>query len=204
MNKIKLITVVLAAIMLFTIITKESEDDSSHIKLRSDATILAFGDSITYGYGVSEKASYPAQLQKRTGVRVINGGISGEESSEGLQRLAKLLEQKPDLVILCHGGNDIIQKRSVDKLKANLTQMVETIKASGAKVLLVGVPDFGLLGFKTHSIYAEVADETEVFFEEDVLSDVLSKNEFKIDYIHPNEKGYKIIVDAFVKHLKII
>ncbi len=204
MNKIKLITVVLAAIMLFTIITKESEDDSSHIKLRSDATILAFGDSITYGYGVSEKASYPAQLQKRTGVRVINGGISGEESSEGLQRLAKLLEQKPDLVILCHGGNDIIQKRSVEKLKANLTQMVETIKASGAKVLLVGVPDFGLLGFKTHSIYAEVADETEVFFEEDVLSDVLSKNEFKIDYIHPNEKGYKIIVDAFVKHLRII
>lgn len=204
MNKIKLITVVLAAIMLFTIITKESEDDSLHIKLRSDATILAFGDSITYGYGVSEKASYPAQLQKRTGVRVINGGISGEESSEGLQRLAKLLEQKPDLVILCHGGNDIIQKRSVEKLKANLTQMVETIKASGAKVLLVGVPDFGLLGFKTHSIYAEVADETEVFFEEDVLSDVLSKNEFKIDYIHPNEKGYKIIVDAFVKHLRII
>ncbi len=204
MNKIKLITVVLAAIMLFTIITKESEDDSSHIKLRSDATILAFGDSITYGYGVSEKASYPAQLQKRTGVRVINGGISGEESSEGLQRLAKLLEQKPDLVILCHGGNDIIQKRSVEKLKANLTQMVETIKASGAKVLLVGVPDFGLLGFKTHSIYAEVADETEVFFEDDVLSDVLSKNEFKIDYIHPNEKGYKIIVDAFVKHLRII
>lgn len=204
MNKIKLITVVLAAIMLFTIITKESEDDSSHIKLRSDATILAFGDSITYGYGVSEKASYPAQLQKRTGVRVINGGISGEESSEGLQRLAKLLEQKPDLVILCHGGNDIIQKRSVEKLKANLTQMVETIKASGAKVLLVGVPDFGLLGFKTHSIYAEVADETEVFFEDDVLSDVLSKNELKIDYIHPNEKGYKIIVDAFVKHLKII
>jgi len=204
MNKIKLITVVLAAIMLFTIITKESEDDSSHIKLRSDATILAFGDSITYGYGVSEKASYPAQLQKRTGVRVINGGISGEESSEGLQRLAKLLEQKPDLVILCHGGNDIIQKRSVEKLKANLTQMVETIKASGAKVLLVGVPDFGLLGFKTHSIYAEVADETEVFFEDDVLSDVLSKNELKIDYIHPNEKGYKIIVDAFVKHLRII
>jgi len=67
-----------------------------------------------------------------------------------------------------------------------------------------GGPDFGLLGFKTHSIYAEVADETEVFFEDDVLSDVLSKNELKIDYIHPNEKGYKIIVDAFVKHLKII
>jgi len=204
MNKIKLITVVLAAIMLFTIITKESEDDSLHIKLRSDATILAFGDSITYGYGVKEEESYPSKLQKRTGVRVINAGVSGEESSEGLLRLPKFLEQKPDLVILCHGGNDIIRKRSEDELKANLIEMIETIKRSGAKVLLVGVPDFGLLGFKTHSIYAEVADETEVFFEDEVLSDVLSKNELKIDYIHPNEKGYEIIADRLEQYLKIV
>ncbi|WP_246032270.1 arylesterase [Sulfurimonas crateris] len=204
MNKIKVITVLLGAIMLFTIITKERDSGSSQIELQSDATILAFGDSITYGFGVAEEESYPAQLQKRVGVRVINGGVSGEESSEALERLPKLLEQKPDLVILCHGGNDIIRKRSDEKLKANLTQMIETIKASGAKVLLVGVPNFGILGFNTHSIYAEVAKETEVFFEEDVLSKVLSKNELKIDYIHPNEKGYEIIVDAVVKHLKVI
>ncbi|MDY0123327.1 arylesterase [Sulfurimonas sp.] len=204
MNKIKVITVLLGAIMLFTIITKERDSGSSQIELQSDATILAFGDSITYGFGVAEEESYPAQLQKRVGVRVINGGVSGEESSEGLERLPKLLEQKPDLVILCHGGNDIIRKRSDEKLKANLTQMIDTIKASGAKVLLVGVPNFGILGFNTHSIYAEVAKETGVFFEEDVLSKVLSKNELKIDYIHPNAKGYKIIVDAVVKYLKII
>jgi len=204
MNKIKLITLLLGAVMLFTVITKDRGSGSSHIELSRDANILAFGDSITYGYGVKEEESYPSRLQKRTGVRVINAGISGEESSEGLQRLPRLLEEKPDLVILCHGGNDIIQKRSEEELKANLTQMIEAIKKSGAKVLLVGVPNFGLLGFKTHSVYAEVADETGVFFEDDVLSDVLSKNELKIDYIHPNAKGYEIIVDAIEKHLKII
>jgi lysophospholipase L1-like esterase len=204
MSKIKVITVLLGAIMLFTIMTKERDSNSLHIKLHSDATILAFGDSITYGFGVAEEDSYPAQLQKRTGIRVIKGGVSGEESSEGLERLPKLLEQKPDLVILCHGGNDIIRKRSDEKLKTNLTKMVEIIKASGAEVLLVGVPNFGLLGFSTHSIYAEVAKETEVFFEEDVLSKVLSNNELKIDYIHPNAKGYKIIVDAVVKYLKTV
>lgn len=204
MNKIKLITVALVAIILFMIITKEGEGNSSLIELSSHSTILAFGDSITYGFGVAEEASYPAQLQKRTGVRIINGGISGEESSEGVKRLPKLLEKKPDLVILCHGGNDIIQKQPEEKLKANLTQMIETIKASGAEVLLVGVQNFGLLGFKTHPIYAEVAEQTGVFFEEDVLPEVLSKNEFKIDYIHPNEKGYEIMVDAFIKHLKFI
>ncbi|HEY9203525.1 MAG TPA: arylesterase [Sulfurimonas sp.] len=204
MNKIKVITVLLGAIMLFTIITKERDSGSSHIELNRTSTVLAFGDSITYGFGVEEEDSYPAQLQKRVGIRVINSGVSGEESSEGLERLPKLLEQKPDLVILCHGGNDIIRKRSDEKLKANLTQMIEIIKKSGAEVLLVGVPNFGILGFSTHSIYAEIAKETEVFFEEDVLSKVLSKNELKIDYIHPNEKGYKVIVDAVVKYLKII
>ena len=204
MNTIKLVTLLLGAIMLFTIITKERDSDSSRIELNRDATILAFGDSITYGYGVKEEESYPAKLQKRTGVRVINAGVSGEESSEGLQRLPKFLEQNPDLVILCHGGNDIIQKRSEEKLKANLIKMIELIKRSGAKVLLVGVPDFGLLGFNTHSLYAEVADETEVFFEDDVLSDVLSKNELKIDYIHPNEKGYEIIANRLEQYLKIV
>jgi lysophospholipase L1-like esterase len=195
---------VLAAIMLFTIITKERDGDSLHIELSSHSMILAFGDSITYGYGVAEEAGYPSQLQKRTGVHVINAGVSGEESSEGVQRLPRLLEKKPDLVILCHGGNDILRKRSEEKLKSNLIKMINLIKASGAKVLLVGVPNFGLLGFKTHSLYAEVADETGVFFEDDVLSVVESDNALKIDYIHPNEKGYKIMVDAFVKYIKII
>lgn len=204
MNKIKLVTAVFVTIILFMIIIKERDDDSSYIELSSRATILAFGDSITYGFGVAEEDSYPSQLQKRTGVRVINGGISGEESSEGLQRLPKLLKQKPDLVILCHGGNDIVRKHSEEKLKANLIKMIETIKASGAKVLLVGVPNFGLLGFNTHSIYTEVAEQTEVFFEEDALPEVLSKRELKLDYIHPNAKGYEIMVDAFVKHLKIV
>ncbi len=142
-------------------------------------------------------------MQKKTGLRVINAGVSGEESSDGLLRLSKLLKQKPDLVILCHGGNDILRKRSEEKLKSNLIEMINLIKASGAKVLLVGVPNFGLLGFKVHSLYAEIVDETGVFFEDDVLSKVLSKNELKIDYIHPNEKGYEIMVNAFIKNFKI-
>lgn len=204
MNKIKLITVLLTAFMLFLILTKESREKLSYIELKSDSKILAFGDSITYGYGVAKEDSYPSQLQKKTGIRVINEGISGEESSEGLQRLPKLLKSNFDLVILCHGGNDIIRKLSLEKLKNNLIEMIIAIEASGAKVLLVGVPDFGILGFKTHALYREVAKETGVLFEEDVLSAVESDKRLKIDYIHPNEKGYEIIVNAFMKYLKIV
>lgn len=204
MNKIKLIAALAVIALIFLVATRESKDNLSYIELKRDATILAFGDSITYGYGVMQKDSYPAQLQKKTGLHVINAGISGEESSEGLSRLPKLLKEKPDLVILCHGGNDILRKRSDEKLKTNLIEMINLIKESGAKVLLVGVPNFGMLGVKTHPLYSEVADETEVFFEEDVLSLVEADNRLKIDTIHPNRQGYEIMTDAFIKHLKLI
>ncbi|MDA7818466.1 GDSL-type esterase/lipase family protein, partial [Sulfurimonas sp.] len=120
--------------------------------------ILAFGDSLTYGYGVSKELSYPSQLQKKTSLHVINAGISGEESTQGLKRLPKLLKQSPDIVILCHGGNDILRKRSLTQLKQNLKEMVILIRRSGAKVLLVGVPSFGLFGFDTVELYDELAD----------------------------------------------
>lgn len=204
MNKIKLIAALAVIALIFLVATRESKDNLSYIELKRDATILAFGDSITYGYGVMQKDSYPAQLQKKTGLHVINAGISGEESSEGLSRLSALLVNKPDLVILCHGGNDILRKRSDEKLKTNLIAMINLIKESGAKVLLVGVPNFGMLGVKTHPLYSEVADETEVFFEEDVLSLVEADNRLKIDTIHPNRQGYEIMTDAFIKHLKLI
>lgn len=204
MNKIKLIAALAVIALIFLVATRESKDNLSYIELKRDATILAFGDSITYGYGVMQKDSYPAQLQKKTGLRVINAGISGEESSEGLSRLSALLVNKPDLVILCHGGNDILRKRSDEKLKTNLIEMINLIKESGAKVLLVGVPNFGMLGVKIHPLYSEVANETEVFFEEDVLSLVEADNRLKIDTIHPNRQGYEIMTDAFIKHLKLI
>lgn len=204
MNKIKLIAALAVIALIFLVVTKESKSNLSYIELKRDATILAFGDSITYGYGVMQKDSYPAQLQKKTGLHVINAGISGEESPEGLQRLPSLLVNKPDLVIICHGGNDILRKRSEDELKSNLIAMINLIKESGAKVLLVGVPNFGMLGVKTHSLYEEVANETGVFFEEDVLSFVEADNRLKIDYIHPNRQGYEIMTDAFIKHLKLI
>lgn len=204
MNRIKFVAALAVIVLILLTITRESRNNLPYIELKRDAVILAFGDSITYGYGVSKNSSYPSKLQKKTGLRVINGGISGEETSEGLSRLPHMLKERPGLVILCHGGNDILRKRSEDALKANLVEMIKLIQASGAKVLLVGVPNFGLLGFETHSLYAEVADETGVLFEEDVLSAVESDNGLKIDAIHPNEKGYEVMSEAFAKYIKLI
>lgn len=190
----------IAAIMLM----RDDVKSTSKIELKKDALVLAFGDSITYGYGLSPKDSYPSQLQKMTGLRVINAGIPGEESAEGLLRLQEYLEERPQLVILCHGGNDLLRQRSQEKLKKNLLAMIELIKNSGAKVLLVAVANFGLLGFKPHPLYAEAANESGVYFEEYILPKVESDNALKIDYVHPNAKGYKMMAEAFAEKIKLV
>ncbi|PHQ65759.1 MAG: arylesterase [Sulfurimonas sp.] len=189
-------------IVAFMVYTKESRDSLSENLLDEDSVILAFGDSITQGFGASVNTSYPAYLQEKSGLKVINAGINGEISSEGLLRLPALLEQKPDLVILCHGGNDILQKLPLEDLKKNLTKMVRLIKDSGSKVILVAVPDFHIFGFSTLSLYDEVAAEEGVLLEDDVLTHIELNRALKSDYVHPNAKGYEMMADAFLKILK--
>ena len=113
--------------------------------LSTGDTILAFGDSLTYGKGTTQDSAYPAVLQELSGFTVINAGISGETTSEGLTRLPGLLDQyKPALVILFEGGNDILRNLSKANAKANLSQMIQKIQSAGAQLILVGVPEKSL------------------------------------------------------------
>ena len=202
MSKNVLVTVFIVAALIFTIFIKESREDLPDNFLKNDSTILSFGDSLTYGFGASVDSSYPSFMQNKIGFRVINAGVNGELSGEGLKRLPKLLEHKPELVILCHGGNDILQNLSQDKLKDNLLKMIKLIKNSGSEVLLVAVPDFNMLSFKSLSIYEEVADESGVMLEDEVLTYIELHRALKSDYVHPNEKGYEMMADSFIKVLK--
>lgn len=201
MSKIILFTLMLGIITILIII-KENKSNSKYIVLKEDSVILAFGDSLTSGFGVKKEFSYPVQIQNKTGFKVINAGVDGEFSSEGLLRLPVLLKYKPDLVILCHGGNDILNKLSSQELKNNLLAMIELIKQSGSEVLLVGIPNFTLFSFDTHDVYWEVADETDVLFEYEVLTHIELNRSLKSDHVHPNESGYEMMADIFIEIMK--
>lgn len=171
--------------------------------LAGDAVILAFGDSLTYGTGATLESSYPAMLAQLSGRRVVNAGIPGEETAEGLARLADTLEEhQPQLLILCLGGNDMLRHKSLAAAEQNLQQMVAISRARGVPVLLLGVPRPALVNLEPAPFYAELAERLELPLEEEILSEVLSERSLKSDQIHPNAAGYLLIAEAIYKKLQ--
>ena len=165
--------------------------------------ILAFGDSLTNGFGVGHEFSYPSQIEIKSNHKVINAGVDGEFSSEALIRLPALLEYKPQVVILCHGANDLLNGFSAQELKENLLNMIHLIQNTKVKIVLVGVPDFTAQDFSTHQLYRELADETDVVLEDEVLTRIAYDDELRNDFVHPNEKGYEMMANAFIEILEV-
>jgi lysophospholipase L1-like esterase len=164
--------------------------------LAADATILAFGDSLTAGYGAGEGESYPAVLGRLTGRKVINAGIPGEVSAEGLLRLPETLErEKPALLVLCHGGNDLLRHQDQRQLADNLRKMVTLAREKGVPVLLVAVPSPDL-SLQPPPLYAELAKEFDIPLDSKALARILGKSSLKSDHIHPNAAGYRTLAET--------
>jgi lysophospholipase L1-like esterase len=171
-------------------------------KLPDDATILAFGDSLTYGTGAKPGQGYPAALERLTGRRVINAGVPGEITQQGLERLPGLLDQhQPQLLILCHGGNDMLRKKGLDAAADNLRQMIRLARERDIPVVLIGVPKPGLF-LSTAEFYGQIAAEFQLPFEDAILADIESDRALKADAIHPNGAGYQKFADAIYRLLQ--
>lgn len=165
-------------------------------KLSDDAVILAFGDSLTYGTGASKDNSYPKTLSTLSDRKVINAGIPGEISREGLDRLPELLDHyQPELLILIHGGNDILRKLPRQQTVDNLNQMIDTANQRNIKVVMLGVPNPGLFLISSAEFYQQVANEQKIPIDIETLPEILSSNHLKSDMIHPNSDGYKVMAE---------
>lgn len=185
----------LAKLLLVMLILISCSDDKPALTpLANDAVILAYGDSLTFGIGAnSNTQSYPAVLQNITGLTVINAGISGEVTAQGLKRLPMVLKTvKPKLVILCHGGNDLIRRLGKEQLKSNLNEMIKLIQQSGADVLLLGVPTFNLM-LTVPELYSELAETHNLPIDMELLPTLERDPKMKSDQIHPNAAGYSVM-----------
>lgn len=196
---------IIVTVMLVTL--SACEKNPQFEPLPPGTTVLAFGDSVTYGVGAKKGEDFPALLATETGWNVINAGVSGDTADKGKNRIAGLLAQhQPQLVIIELGGNDFLRRRPAAIVKEDLRQIIEQSLASGAITVLIGVPELSVLrstvgALADASIYQELADETGVVLVSDVFSDVLSDDDLKADAIHPNSRGYHVLTMGLVASL---
>lgn len=168
----------------------------------SGRNIIAFGDSLTAGDGAGRGEDYVSQLSRMAGVPVLNKGVSGDTSAQGLARLERdVLAHDPRIVIVCLGGNDILQRIPTEMTFANLELIVTRIQAAGALVVLVGVDGSFLLGAHGKEFRA-LAKRTGALFVPDVLKGVLDNPKLKADQIHPNGAGYTVMAERVHAKLK--
>ncbi len=192
----------LAALIGLALLSACGESVPALPRLAPDAVVLAFGDSLTHGTGAERHESYPAVLSELIGRQVINAGRPGELSEAGLKRLSALLDRhQPALLILCHGGNDLLRRQSSIQAEENLRQMVFMAKARGIPVVLIGVPAPGLwLSAADH--YQKIATDLRLPYQGEVLPEILGENGLKSDMIHPNREGYRIMAASVAALLR--
>jgi acyl-CoA thioesterase I len=183
-------------LVIFLLLAACSEPSKTLTKLPDDAVILAFGDSLTYGTGASPGHNYPGILAGLTAREVINEGVPGEISGDGLKRLPALLDQyQPELLILVHGGNDMLRNISNEQTADNLSRMIAEANSRHIEVVMLGVPKFNLLSLNSADFYQTVAETRQVLIDLNTLPDILGDNSLKSDMIHPNNAGYQLMAN---------
>lgn len=168
--------------------------------------ILAFGDSLTAGYGIQKSESYPSVLQRMLDERgfvyeVVNSGVSGETTAGGRRRIEKALDGDVRIVVIALGGNDGLRGLPPADLKANLEAMVDAAKAKGARVLLAGMeapPQMGAAYTREfRDVYRAVAKQRGVELLPFLLEGVAGEPELnQADSIHPNPEGARIVAET--------
>ncbi|MCY7376735.1 MAG: arylesterase [Pyrinomonadaceae bacterium] len=175
--------------------------------------IVAFGDSLTAGFGLAEKESYPYLLQEKLRAdgydyEVVNAGVSGETSLGGLERVDWVLEQENVwILILQLGANDLLRGLPVAKMKQNLATIIKKAQAKNIEVLLCGMlapPTMGAQYQREYvTAFPDLASEFKVEFLPFLLENIaLNKDLNQPDGIHPNAEGEKIMTDNVYKSLK--
>ena len=157
-------------------------------------TIIAFGDSLVEGVGATAGNDFVSLLSKKIGEPIINMGVSGNTSAQGLARVDAVNEQDPKIVLVLLGGNDFLRKIPIEETFKNIDDIVVSLQSEGAVVILLGIRG-GVFSDKYDEYFEKIAESRGALYVSDVLDGIISKREYMSDAIHPNDAGYKKIAD---------
>ncbi len=194
-----------AAVVAFALAAAGCGDRARVVALPPGATVVALGDSLTYGTGATPDTSYPVHLAEATRWNVVNAGVPGDTAEAGCARLPPLLdEHRPALVLVLLGGNDILRLRAPRLLRDGLAACVRAAAATGTPLVLLAVPTFGVTGFADAAIVEDFAKEAKVPWLSPGLSTLLHDDAMRADAIHLNADGYRALAANVATELRRI
>ena len=174
------------------------------------ASVLAFGDSVTFGTGAAAGEDWPTLLAARTGWRIVNAGVPGDTAEAAKARLKPLLDaHRPQLVILEIGGNDFLRRRAQKAIKEDIREIIREVGKSGAVLVLVAVPELSLLSVVARKpadapLYGDLSEAEKVPVVKDVFAGILGSPNLLADQVHPNAAGYRQMADGIHAYLQKI
>lgn len=189
-----------------TLLASCGRSTQSNHRIVKGSTVVALGDSLTYGYGASKNAAYPVVLQELTGWNVLNHGISGDTSADVFNRITETIAVNPKMVLLGIGGNDFMRKVDENETRDNIIKTIQQLKNNNIQTVLIAEPHFtvgALLGhFSDHPMYQEIAKQENIPLAADLWSDILSDKSLKSDQIHANDAGYRRFAKKLTQFLQ--
>lgn len=192
----------LLALLSCTALLACGDQAPATLAMPAGATVLALGDSLTAGVGAKDGQDWPSLLAERTGWDIVNAGVSGDTSAQGLARLPDLLHtHAPSLVIVGLGGNDFLRRAAPANTTEALTQVVQQIQATNAQVVLVAIPQPSVLAAagatpSDHPLYAALADKLHVPLAANLWGPILGDASLRADQVHANAQGYAAFAQA--------
>lgn len=172
-----------------------------HLEPRQGPVVI-LGDSLAAGVGSESGAGFVGLLEERLGIEIVNAGVPGNTTAQGLERLEKdVLDRDPALVIVELGGNDFLRKVDPQETFANLERIIARCHERGAAVLLLGVQGT-LIGGEAQRRYAALAKRTGAACVPNIMEGILTRPSLKSDGIHPNDRGYQRVADRVEPELR--
>ena len=162
--------------------------------------IVAFGDSLVVGYGAPEGEGFVDDLSTSIRTPILNAGIVGNTTADGLTRIQEVLDQKPDIVLLLLGGNDALRKIPLAQTSANLDSILKTLSDKKITIVLLAPPG-GLLSDPYAPLYKALAKKYSTELVPNVLGRLIGHSEFMTDTVHPNSVGYKKLAEKVLSAL---